>query len=261
MVVGEATSSDATDRYVVDQETVTPDDVVSLSVVPTSPIATVPVVPSPFTATPSSDADTAYVTSLYKAVLGRAASAPEVAGWVANIKAGMSMTQVATDFVNSAEHRQDEVDAYYEDFLGRPADPTGGFFVNELISGTPESTVVEQFLESAEFQAAHTTAASFVGALYTDVLGRVADSGGSTFWVNALAAGTSRAQAVVDFVLSAEASQDQVTSFYAAYLHRQPEGTAPWLAILETPGGSAGAVAEAILASPEFVQDSKTAGG
>jgi hypothetical protein len=224
----------------------------------------VPVLPSPFSATPDPDANTAYVESLYKAVLDRVANPAEVAGWTSMLGSGMTKSQVATAFVNSSEHRQDEVNAYYLDFLHRPADSASSLFVNQLLAGAPESAVVQEFLNAPEYQSAHTTSASFVQGLYTDVLGRVGDTPGVNSWVAALNAGATRAQVIADFVLSAEASQQQVTSFYQAYLHRAPEGGASlnsWVTYLETTNGSAGGVEAAFLASPEFIADTKLPNG
>ena len=133
----------ATDRWVVDQTTTNADGTVSIGVVPISPVAPVPVVPDPFSASPSTDPNTAYVQSLYKAVLGRTGADSEVAAWLVKMDGGMTRQQVAVGFVNSLEHRQDQVDAYYEEFLHRAPDPGSVIWVNELLSGVSEETVVE----------------------------------------------------------------------------------------------------------------------
>ena len=126
VAVVEATGQDSSDRYVVDQTATNADGTVSIGVVPISPVAPVPVVPNPFSASPSTDANTAYVQSLYKAVLGRTGADSEVAAWLVKLDGGMTRQQVAVGFVNSPEHRQDEVDAYYEEFLHRAPDPRLG---------------------------------------------------------------------------------------------------------------------------------------
>jgi Domain of unknown function (DUF4214) len=258
----EATGQDADDRYVVDQTATSPTGYLSIGVVPISPISPVPVVPNPFDATPGTDATTAYVQSLYRAVLGRVGNVVEVDGWVSRMTAGLTQADVAEDFVNSAEHRQDEVNAYYEEFLHRAPDPTSAFWVDKLMNGVSEETIAAAILDSAEYQSAHQDSTVFVQALYTDVLGRVGEGEGVTGWVAALNTGTSRAQVVSDFIHSTEAIDQVVDSFYTAFLHRSRElgsTSAPWVTMLEAPDGSASDVASGILASPEFIQDATTA--
>jgi Domain of unknown function (DUF4214) len=253
----EAPVQDADDRYVVDESKTEPDGSLSIGVVPISPVSPVPVVPNPFTPIPSNDANSAYVASLYRAVLGRVGGLSEVSSWVAELRLGMTRAEVAEQFVNSIEHRQDEVYAYYEEFLHRAPDPTSIFWVDKLMSGVSEEKIVEAILDSPEYQAAHKDTISFVQGLFTDVLGRVGDAT-SAAWVAVLNSGTSRGRAVVDFVESNEAFVHMIESLYTAYLHRNPEyGTTfeGWWTVPITPGESASEVATDILTSPEFLQD------
>ena len=94
------------DRYVVDQTGTNADGTVAIGVVPISPVAPVQVVPSPFSTSPSTDANTAYVQSLYHAVLGRTGADAEVNAWLVKLNAGMTRQEVALGFVNSPEHRR-----------------------------------------------------------------------------------------------------------------------------------------------------------
>jgi hypothetical protein len=253
----EATDQDTRSRYVVDQTVTNGDGSVDIGVVPISPIAPVPVIPDAFSMTPSGDADTAYVQSLYKAVLGRVGGSNEVDTWLVRMNSGMTTREVAGDFVNSPEHRQDQVRAYYEDFLHRAPDPTSAFWVNALESGVSEETIAEAFLDSPEYQSAHPDSTSFVANLYIDVLGRQGDPQGLANWQTALTSGVSRQDIVADFVESFEADDQIVTSDYAAFLHRPREANTSnvWISMLQAPNGSASDVAADILASPEFDQD------
>jgi predicted RNA-binding protein associated with RNAse of E/G family len=253
----EAPGQDTYSRYVVDQFQTNPDMSVAISVVPISPVAPVPVVPSPFAATPSHDAYTSYVRSLYRAVLGRDGTGVEVNTWLLKMYAGMTRHEVAEGFVNSLEHRRDQVDAYYQEFLHRGSDPTSSYWVNSLLSGVSEETISEAFLDSPEYQASHQDSALFIHDLYLDVLGRQGEPTGLANWLAALDSGLSREAVVAGFVNSPEAIGQIVTSFYAAYLHRRREPVTSdlWSEMLGTPGGSATEVAADILASPEFVHD------
>ncbi len=257
----ESTGQDFYGRYVVDQTVTNIDGSVSIGVVAISPVAPVPVIPDAFSATPSVDANTAYVQSLYKAVLGRVGSNGEVDSWLVRMNSGLDKPGVAFNFVNSPEHRTDQVDAYYEEFLHRAADPASAVWVKALMAGVSEESIAEAILDSPEYQAAHQDPSLFIQGLYVDVLGRQGDSGGLAGWQAALTSGTSREAIVADFVESAEADNQMVTSFYAAFLHRPREAGTPstlWVAILEEPNGSATTVAVDILSSPEFETDTVT---
>ena len=253
----EATGLDASDRYVVDQFHTEGDGGVSIAAVPYSPIAPVPVVPSPFTATPDTNPESAYVRSLYLAVLGRAGGEAEVDGWMAKEGHGMTRQEVARGFVNSVEHRQQQVEADYEEYLHRGPDSRSVFWVDELLAGVSEETVTRGFLESPEYQAAHTDPADLVRDLYLDVLGRRGETTGLAAWQSALATGMSRGAAESYFVESAEAIDQIVEGFYAAYLHRQRETETSdfWVRMLAQPDGSATDVATGVLTSLEFEQD------
>jgi Domain of unknown function (DUF4214) len=256
----EATDQDTYDRYVVDQTVTNVNGTVNIGVVPISPIAPVPVIPGPFSASPSGIADAAFVQSLYHAVLGRVGADGEVESWVAQMNSGMTGQKVAGYFNNSLEHRQDQVHAYYEEFLHRAPDPTSAFWVNSLMAGVSEEKVVEAFLDSSEYQTAHQDSTTFITDLYLDVLGRQGDTPGVASWHAALASGVSREAIAAYFVESAEADDQIVDSDYTAFLHRQREqGTSQgWVNILEAPNGSASDVAVGILASPEFDEEART---
>jgi hypothetical protein len=227
-VVLEAISQDISDRYVVDQTLTNPDGTVTIGVSLFSPVTPVNVVPNPFSATPSSDAATAYVNSLYLAVLGRTGAASEVESWLVKMNDGMTDQEVALGFVNSPEHRENQVTTYYGEFLHRAPDPASIVWIDDL---------------------------------YIDVLGRDGEASGIASWQADLASGASRVAIEASFVESPEADGQMVQSFYTAFLHRQREpGTTSngWVNMLEATNGSATDVAVGILASSEFDQDATT---
>jgi hypothetical protein len=252
----ELTSQDASLRYVVDQSVTNLDGSVAIGAVPFSPVAPVPVVPNPFAANTNPSADAAYVQSLYKAVLGRTGGDTEVATWVADLNGGMTRQQVALGFVNSPEHRQEQVHSYYEEFLHRAPDPHSAFWVDKLLSGAPEELVAEGILDSPEYLSAHPDPTQFVQNLYLDVLGRQGEDAGISAWASRLSSGLSRAAVVAEFVGSPEAVDQIVNSFYASDLHRQSDPTSSaWVQELESPEASATDVAVGFLSDPEFDQD------
>src|SRR5262249_5171764 len=78
----------------------------------------------------------AFVKGRYRHVLNRNPDPTGLNAWVQQLQMGVSRSQLAAVFWNSAEHRTIEVDFYYQTYLGRPADPAGRTaWVNALLSG------------------------------------------------------------------------------------------------------------------------------
>jgi autotransporter-associated beta strand protein len=257
----ESLTQDAYYRNAIDQTNVDPSGNVNIGVVPVSSVAPVPVVTNPFPAgpVPATAASSAYVRSLYETVLGRSAGSSEVAFWVNQMNQGMSRQQVAATFVNSPEHRQDEVDTYYEEFLHRPADPSAVGLVSAMLSGVSEEQVVEFLLDSAEYQAQHQDSALFIRDLYIDVLGHTATNAEIAGWQADLASGVSRQTIVKLFVESSEEDTDIVSGLCLSYLHRPADSSllATGVAALQS-GVSASSVALTLLDSDEFYNDSQS---
>jgi hypothetical protein len=88
-----------------------------------------------------------------------------------------------------------------------PDDGGLGFWMNGLDQGGSLVSMAAGFVNSAEFTAIYGVNASdatFVNALYHNVLHRDADAGGLQFWENTLSGGSSRASVLVGFSDSAE---------------------------------------------------------
>ena len=252
-VVVEDVELDSSRRYVVAQSQTLPDGSVMVGVVPFSPVAPVHVVPNPFDGDPSTDPDTSYIQSLYRAVLGRTGSDQEVQAWRDRMDQGLDREGVARGFVNSPEHRRQQVEGFYQAFLGRSTDPLAENWVDALLAGASEEAVAEAILNSAEYQSSHQDTAVLVHDLYLDVLGRQGEDSGVSEYVSAVASGVSRAAIVSRFVRSAEATDQILDGFYSSYLRRgRDPRSGSWAEQLNAPAGSASPVAIGILASDEF---------
>jgi ELWxxDGT repeat protein len=163
------------------------------------------------------------VARLYGAALHRAPDVQGLAGWTTAIDGStFSLTAVANDFAASPEFIQDY-----------------GALSN----------------------------ADFVNRLYENVLGRPADAAGAQGWTNALAAGMSRGTALLGFAESQENEANTISTagdpnnaevyrLYETTLGRAPDpgGLASWSGLLAS-GGSSLQVADALVSSPEFLQD------
>jgi hypothetical protein len=197
----------------------------------------------------------AYVTALYRDILLRGADQSGLNTWVARLRAGTTRLQVAQAFWESAEHRGIQVDGIYQMVLHRSSDPRGrASWVAAMRAGVSELDVIRSFLLSGEYAAAHPTNAAFVAGLYADVLGRVADPGGSATWQSRLRSGVSRTTVVNAFLTCDEAYLRLLDSYYASYLKRpaDPAGELRWLAALRARQVSPAQVAEKFLASEEY---------
>jgi hypothetical protein len=225
----------------------------NLGLQPGSSVAPVLVSPAPFGSNP--DPNVAAVEGLYHLVLNRTGSAGEVAAWVQQLDAGLSLGSITSLFLHSAEHESQVVQSYYQNFLGRSASPgeVNGF-VALFQAGWSEPQVAQVFLDSAEYSAAHASNDAFVRALYHDVLGRTPGNAEVAGWVQYLQGGGSRQTVVSDFVNSAETDQRAIASDYEAYLGRQASAgeVNGWLGAVQQGAVSLTDVAAAILGSTEF---------
>ncbi len=133
--------------------------------------------------------------------------------------------QVVQLIQSSVEYRTEEVQNLYQSILDRPAD-TGGLnaWVAFLGNGGTEEQVEENLMGSAEFVALNGgTAATFVTAVYNELLGRNPDPAGGAAWVNLLNAGASTESVVTGVLLSAESATLTTDEFFANFLGRQPD--------------------------------------
>jgi len=96
----------------------------------------------------------------------------------------------------------------YQAALDRTPDQHGlSYWVSQLDHGTSLLQVAQAFVVSDEFKqtfGSNLSNQAFVTAMYTNVLGRNADTSGSSYWVSQLNSGQSRAQILLDFSESPE---------------------------------------------------------
>ena len=202
----------------------------------------------------------------------------EKAGYGMHFVAGTEAVQLTDGTLSVGE---DTGAAYlqrlYEGLLGRAGDPSGLQANAAQLPSVGMAAMATDFLDSAEFQAKHPSAAgltngNFVAFLYQNLLGRGPDSAGFNAYVSALQSGVSRGAVVAAFAGSAESKayfqQDTIavwvpsatggliTELYHTALNRIPDaaGLSAFTNALQN-GASMLQVAQAIVASPEFAAD------
>jgi hypothetical protein len=176
-----------------------------------------------------------FVAQVYLDLLGRIVDSSGLQFWGGALDAGiMNRTQVVLGIENSLEYLIVEVNAAYQQILGRQADPAGlNSFVQLLQSGGTVEQVKSLLGSSQEFmnnaQAQDTTSGlttanqKFIDFLFQKVLNRTADSGGLTAFTNALSSGASPLTVASGIVISQEAKMDLVNGFYQKFLKRQAD--------------------------------------
>jgi len=200
---------------------------------------------------------------LYQGVLGRDADLEGAKAFTGLVAAGNSLTDIANDFINSAEfggaRTEDYINTLYTTLLNRPADEAGSdSWVAVLANGGSLADVAAGIAGSAEAQAFDQSNKTFVSELYSDVLGRDADEAGLQAWVSQLFNGTSRGEVAANIVGSAEGAAkingDFIDSLYQNALERPADeaGKAAWLAVLDN-GGTQADVAIGIVGSQEAI--------
>jgi hypothetical protein len=208
--------------------------------------------PSP---SPGPTADANYVDAIYHEVLGRAADPAGLNAWVTNLAVGLSRFDLVRLLWDSAEHRSQQIEADYNQFLHRSA---GAAEVNGWLStfqqGASETAVAGAFMHSPEYLNSHADNASFVQAVFHDLLGRSADAGSLASLVGNLNAGMPRSQ-LVDLVLdSPERTAHVIGQYYQQYLGRAG-GAAElqnWSNLIASGQVDFESVAELFLSSTEY---------
>jgi poly(3-hydroxybutyrate) depolymerase len=173
----------------------------------------------------------AYVTDLYKAIMGREPDTEGLETWISYLEKGTSREKVFAGFVNSDEFKADcaahnikpgtyrsdravdvnpDVTAFvvrmYKVALNRDFDALGleewtFSLINKQATG---SRIAEGFLLSEEFKNRGLSDEEFVTVLYHTMFDREPDTDGFNAWVKALKEGASREQVLKGFTKSVE---------------------------------------------------------
>jgi hypothetical protein len=172
------------------------------------------------------------VTQQYKDVLRRNPSADDVAYWSARVGDSWSPGQFIAHLEASSEadDRVHAVTRLYRAYFLRNPDHNGlTYWLNRRGEGRTIASISQSFATSSEFKSRYGSLsnAAFVDRVYRNVLGRPADSGGTTYWVSRLNGGTPRGQVMANFSQSSEYRRAtdpgvRVVGTYEAMLRRAP---------------------------------------
>jgi autotransporter-associated beta strand protein len=196
-----------------------------------------------------------YVNQVYLDLLGRDAEPQGLVFWSAALLTGTSPFMMTQAIVASAEYHTREVQSFFQQYLGRPADaPSLNAFNQFLSQGGTIAQTKAVVLGSNEYYVRHgNTPSGFANALYQDLLGRPVDSDAQAVILAELAAGAARSQIAAQVMSHGEYQQRTVDIWYQQFLDRtaEPDGLNYAVGRLAA-GVPEELVIAAIVSSPEY---------
>jgi streptogramin lyase len=208
-----------------------------LGLLPTTSLLPLTYDPSPF-GTHNPDVQTAEVNGLYNLILHRAPDPTGGASAVAYLKNNGSLGQLAADLLTSAEYETGVIASYYQNYLRRTGSSAEiAAWVNLMQNGLTEEQVAADFLTSAEYSLLFPANATFVQALYGDVLGRLPAGSEVAAWVNLLDQGVTRSQVISAFINTHESDIRSVEGLYGIIFARGVESNAQSSAVAALQSG------------------------
>ncbi len=162
-----------------------------------------------------------FVDLVYNNVLGRD---PDPAGrsfWIGKLESGATRGSVMTGFSEGAEFRirtgtvaaanaplAHQIERLYRAYFNRSADQGGlDFWLEQFVGGADLGVLSQEFAGSTEFQNTYGALdnAGFVDLVYLNVLRRLPDTAGRSFWLDRLDSGTNtRGEVMIGFSESPE---------------------------------------------------------
>jgi hypothetical protein len=163
-----------------------------------------------------------FVTHVYQDILNRTADSGGLAYWSGLLDDGALRSGVGLGFTHSLEYYTEVVAADYQQLLGRAADYGGlQYWAGQLQLGMSDETLQALLLASPEgYARAGNDNTAWVDSLYQSLLGRAADAGGESYWVQQLTQGASLGSVAYQIAVSAEADNIRVQAAFQHYLGR-----------------------------------------
>ncbi len=159
----------------------------------------------------------AEVTGLYNLILRRAPDPTGLANGTSYLQNGGSLSALAGLLLHSTEYESDLIASYYETYFGRAGSPAEiAAWVSLMQTRESAEQVTYLMLTSPEFTALHPDNASFIKAVFADLLGRVPSAGELASW-ESYTGGASRGATVYFMIHSPEAGVHAARGFYAQF--------------------------------------------
>jgi hypothetical protein len=173
-----------------------------------------------------------FVIRAYRDVLLRPGDRPGVDFWTSFIDAGGSRQDFVNAMLASPEYQFKYVNSLYETYLGRPVDPVGLSYSQQLLNSISlfvgdinRSLLVRSYLLSSGEYFADKGGSNngFLAGLYLDAMGRSIDATGLAVFGQQLASGVPRRIVALEVLDSVEAESNLINGYYVRFLHRQAD--------------------------------------
>jgi hypothetical protein len=131
----------------------------------------------------------AWVQGMYMDLLGRQADTSGLAFWSSQLALGVPASSIAVGFAASSERERTRIGANYTTYLDRPADDAGvNFWLGQFLVGKTNEDLAAGFIGSPEFyfDHGHGTPATWINALYEEILHRAAATSEVNSWLSFL---------------------------------------------------------------------------
>ncbi|MFP5578729.1 MAG: DUF4214 domain-containing protein [Acidimicrobiia bacterium] len=167
----------------------------------------------------------AYVRHVHDLFLGRSPEVTELAD-LSHVVHAAGPAGLTSRLALSPEWAGVRIDDLYHRILGRAAEPGGqAYWLDQLSRGRTLESVAAGFYGSEEFYGiVGRTDGAFVDELYERLLGRSADAGGRSHWLDELRQGATRTEVADAFYGSIESRRQRVDALYPEILGRPPDG-------------------------------------
>lgn len=208
----------------------------------------------------------AFVRAAFRATLGREANRATVNFYLARLARGATRLEVATAIWTSSEHRLQQIDGYYRDYLRRAATAAERLtWLRAFQGGATEEQVVTGLLTSDEYLSAFRSNAAFVNELFRVLLGREARPGETQALEKVAALGRrstpkqGRRAVVTQFFQMRESRLRAIDGFFTGLLNREGDAVGRATSLQALGAMSYGDLAIRFLASEEFFRRAATA--
>lgn len=127
----------------------------------------------------------AWITAMYRDILGRAPSSSDLTYYEQSLNGGNTRTNISLGFARSPEHETQVITNDYGKYLGRsPSQAELNYYVTQYAHGLANEDIIAGFVGSAEFNQIHSpgsptpvaAAYNFADAAYKTILGRTASA-------------------------------------------------------------------------------------
>lgn len=167
------------------------------------------------------------IDAVFQEVLGRPADDAGLGYWFDQLARGAPRSAVAWGILHTDEQAIRHVGAMYQAILHRPPEPAGSaFWSRQLIDGAAPDSLRAQLFGSQEYFDGDggSDNATYVDAVYDNLLGRAPDAAGRTFWLDRLEQGVSRGTVAAAFLAVDEVRGNRIATYYRDFLGRAATG-------------------------------------